>query len=402
MTEKARSGQPKKYTPRYEADIIAQACTDPPHGRKRWTLTLLVEEMKMKEGMNRIKRSTRREDHKESTHKLDWNESQVTVSIPYYQCKKYIVRAVESILNQTYKDLILVVINDGDENPPWNELEHIDDPRLIRFELSSNRGRYFADAVVLEATSSPFFLIQDADDWSDPTRIEVLLKNIKEDDSIGAISSSYLIRSVDGRIQRNQKILYPKLRKPLTRRFEFRSDHHGLFRTEALKKIGGYYAGFRIGYDTLIVNMLLMIGRISYVEQPLYNRIIRSNSLTTSNLTGMRSNQRLKVRDQLEKLYEEIFPFYEQYHDQQIDHETLAGLIRKNIQSNMSFDVNQEIVFNKNRLCTHLNNKNAPQQSRLIKTHATYDSVTIKNKKNIRSESEQSVVDQVINDEPPF
>ncbi|KAF5428502.1 Glycosyltransferase involved in cell wall bisynthesis [Candidatus Methanomarinus sp.] len=358
--------------------------------------------MKMKEGMNRIKRSTGREDHKESTHKLDWNESQVTVSIPYYQCKKYIVRAVESILNQTHKDLILVVINDGDENPPWNELEHIDDPRLIRFELSSNRGRYFADAVVLEATSSPFFLIQDADDWSDPTRIEVLLKNIKEDDSIGAISSSYLIRSVEGRIQRNQKILYPKLRKPLTRRFEFRSDHHGLFRTEALKKIGGYYAGFRIGYDTLIVNMLLMIGRISYVEQPLYNRIIRSNSLTTSNLTGMRSNQRLKVRDQLEKLYEEIFPFYEQYHDQQIDHETLAGLIRKNIQSNMSFDVNQEIVFNKNRLCTHLNNKNDPQQSRLIKTHATYDSVTIKNKKNIRSESEQSVVDQVINDEPPF
>lgn len=346
----------------------------------------------------RVSVSEIREDHEESTHKPEWNEPQVTVSIPYYQCKQYIGRAVESILDQTYKDLIVVVVNDGDENPPWDELDHIDDPRLIRFDLSSNRGRYFADAVVLEATSSPFFLIQDADDWSEPTRIEVLMKKIKEDDSIGAISSGYITQSVDGRIQRNRKLLYPGLGKPLTRRFEFRSDHHGLFRTEALKKIGGYYAGFRIGYDTLIVNMLLMTGRISYVEQPLYNRIMRSNSLTTSNLTGMRSNQRLKVRHQLELLYGNIFTFYEQYRNQQIDHETLAGLIRKNIQNNISSNENQEIIFNKNRLCTHLNNKKAPRQSRFIKTHTTNDSITNKKKKNIRSEREESVVDQVIND----
>jgi len=54
LTEKARSGQPKKYTERHEAEIIAQACTDPPHGRKRWTLTLLAEEIKTKEGLETI------------------------------------------------------------------------------------------------------------------------------------------------------------------------------------------------------------------------------------------------------------------------------------------------------------------------------------------------------------
>lgn len=54
LTEKARSGQPKKYTERHETKIIAQACTDPPHGRKRWTLTLLTEEMKTKEGLETI------------------------------------------------------------------------------------------------------------------------------------------------------------------------------------------------------------------------------------------------------------------------------------------------------------------------------------------------------------
>ena len=54
LVEKPRSGQPKKYTEKHEAEIIAQACTKSPDGRKRWTLTLLTEEMKKKEGFEGI------------------------------------------------------------------------------------------------------------------------------------------------------------------------------------------------------------------------------------------------------------------------------------------------------------------------------------------------------------
>ncbi len=43
LAEKPRSGQPKKYTEMHEAEVIAQACTKSPDGRKRWTLTLLTK-----------------------------------------------------------------------------------------------------------------------------------------------------------------------------------------------------------------------------------------------------------------------------------------------------------------------------------------------------------------------
>lgn len=46
-------GQPKKYTEKHGAKIIAQACTDSSDGRKRWTLTLLTEEMNNKDGFYR-------------------------------------------------------------------------------------------------------------------------------------------------------------------------------------------------------------------------------------------------------------------------------------------------------------------------------------------------------------
>ena len=58
LTEKTRPGQPQKYTERHKAEIIAQACTKSPGGRKRWSLTLLTEEMRKKEGFETINRES--------------------------------------------------------------------------------------------------------------------------------------------------------------------------------------------------------------------------------------------------------------------------------------------------------------------------------------------------------
>ena len=58
LAEKTRPGQPKKYTERHEAEIIAQACTKSPDGRKRWSLTLLTEEMRKREGFETINRES--------------------------------------------------------------------------------------------------------------------------------------------------------------------------------------------------------------------------------------------------------------------------------------------------------------------------------------------------------
>ena len=58
LKEKPRSGQPPKYTKRHEAEIIAQACTKSPDGSKRWSLTLLTEELRKKEGFETINRES--------------------------------------------------------------------------------------------------------------------------------------------------------------------------------------------------------------------------------------------------------------------------------------------------------------------------------------------------------
>jgi glycosyltransferase involved in cell wall biosynthesis len=237
----------------------------------------------------------------------------VTVSIPYYRCKPYIRSAVESILNQTYTNLRLVVVNDGDPEPPWDQLIDIDDPRLIRFDLPTNHGRYFADAVVLNATQDPYFLIQDADDWSEPNRINILLAGLRRENADAALSSLYRHEVTNPEGGYNRVETYPNLKRKLTPRLHHRASHVGLYKTSTLKKIGGYYGGYRIGYDTLLISLLLMTGDITYIDQPLYTRRIRPGSLTTSQTTGMKSYQRNQTHQHLQSIYQIAFKSYRRY-----------------------------------------------------------------------------------------
>lgn len=234
---------------------------------------------------------------------------QVTVSLPYFACKPYVRRAVTSILKQTYDHLRLVVINDGDPDLPWPVLDDIDDPRLVRFDLRENRGRYFADAVVLAATADPYFLVQDADDWSEPTRLETLVQLLRRTHADAALSAQ-IVHMADGRQCLEN---FSDFDQPLQPRLRHRANHHGLFRTDALRRVGGYDGGFRIGYDTLLVNLLRMTGPVAYSRKPLYHRRQRSGSLTAAPETGLRSRRRAAVLQSLSALYDQAFAVYRRY-----------------------------------------------------------------------------------------
>ncbi len=58
LEERPRSGQPKKYTLTNEAEIIAQACTKAPNGRKRWTVRLLAKTLKKRKNFKTINRES--------------------------------------------------------------------------------------------------------------------------------------------------------------------------------------------------------------------------------------------------------------------------------------------------------------------------------------------------------
>jgi len=223
---------------------------------------------------------------------------------------------------------MVVVVSDGDPDPPWGELAHIRDQRLVRFSLARNHGPYFAHQVVLRASASPCFLVQDADDWSVPDRVKKLLHVLEADGSDFVFSAWRQYRAEQDGCLRPYSVRWKRLgprtssdhdggRQPasrgesfcfdtrLTENFINRASHHGLFRRDALERIGGYYAGFRMNYDTLLTNLLIMTGRVSFVDTPLYCYLMRNDSLSHSESTGPRSEVRIRAKMQLSLLYRE-------------------------------------------------------------------------------------------------
>jgi transposase len=58
LQDAPRSGQPKKYNEKHEAELIAIACTKAPEERSRWTLELLTKAMQEKPGCKTISKET--------------------------------------------------------------------------------------------------------------------------------------------------------------------------------------------------------------------------------------------------------------------------------------------------------------------------------------------------------
>src|SRR5450631_1770137 len=105
-------------------------------------------------------------------------DRRILACIPYFNCKRYVRRAVDSLLTQTHRELTVLVVNDGDR-----------DPRLVRYSSNANHGPYFTLAAALDATTAPYLLIQDADDWSDPRRAALLLEMLQREGTDLAVSA---------------------------------------------------------------------------------------------------------------------------------------------------------------------------------------------------------------------
>lgn len=210
--------------------------------------------------------------------------------MPYWRTPWLVRRAVDLILAQTFKDLMLVVVNDGDA-APWNRLESIKDERLVRFDLEKNRGPYYANQVVLDATSRPLFTVHDADDWSQSDRLEVLHSKLGK--MVDVAVDGFTRHGTNG--QTTLMKTQPELVGHSGARSLWHIAHHkGLWRTESLRPLG-MGPRFRVGWDTYLMHFAALALKVEWVKYYGYNQERQKDSLITSPQTGPRSKLRAEA-----------------------------------------------------------------------------------------------------------
>lgn len=119
-------------------------------------------------------------------------EPLISVIVPVYNAEKYIRRCMESIISQTYKNLEIIVVNDGSTDGTGGIINQIaqTDSRIILLN-KKNAGVSRARNSGIDIAKGKYVGFVDSDDYIAPAMYEMLMGRINEDHADMAICGAY-------------------------------------------------------------------------------------------------------------------------------------------------------------------------------------------------------------------
>ena len=142
------------------------------------------------------------------------NDMLVSIIIPAYNAEKYIGACLDSVISQTYKNIEIVVVNDGSSDRTKEIIEnYAEKDKRIKLISTENGGVSRARNIGMDNSKGEFFTFVDADDGLFENSVQILLDTMNETN--GDIVSAGAIRAVFG-----EEISPPVNEKLIIRVFE--------------------------------------------------------------------------------------------------------------------------------------------------------------------------------------
>lgn len=232
-------------------------------------------------------------------------QAKVSVIIPCYKVEKYIDRCVNSVVNQTLKDLEIILVDDNspDNTPIKCEEWVLMDDRIKVVHKVKNEGLGFARNTGLDIVSGEYFTFVDSDDYLEPETFEVAYKKASSGDfdicyyqyrrfSSGINLKSnkpkygmeHHFRGGDDIKNFQLEMLGPLPQEKIRSRFCM-SVCMGIFKTQVVKESGVLFMSERdVASEDMIFHMQLLphINSVCILPNTFYNYFINPESITTS------------------------------------------------------------------------------------------------------------------------
>lgn len=112
------------------------------------------------------------------------NENKISIIVPVYNVEKYIKKCLDSIVNQTYKNLEIIIINDGSTDDSLSIVEKYQkkDKRILLMN-QINQGVSVARNNALKCASGDYIMFIDSDDWLELDTCHKLIDKIEKEKS---------------------------------------------------------------------------------------------------------------------------------------------------------------------------------------------------------------------------
>lgn len=209
------------------------------------------------------------------------NSQKVSIIVTAYNAKDTIQTCIESLLNQTYANLEIIIINDNSDDDTLYIIQTLakQDNRIKWIDLPKNTGTFVAKSIGVMYATGEFLTCQDADDFAHPQKIAIQVEPLLNDEHLIATTSYWLRIDNDGYFYARQ--YYPFLRQnpasPLFRRQKVQ-DEIGLWHITRTGADSEFWARLKLYYGN---------DRVLPIKQPLTFASHRKDSLMNSDKFGI-------------------------------------------------------------------------------------------------------------------
>lgn len=233
--------------------------------------------------------------------------SKVSIIIPVYNTEQYVEQCITSIQKQTYTNMEIILVNDGDHQNCSDLLEKLanQDERIVLIPLKENKGAGAARNKGIEHATGTFIYFMDSDDYIPEETIEMLVSEIKDFPMIrGRLNRTYF--------SKRQAIIIngvPDVKLYTDDKYNLTKHHtivNFLMRANFVKEHNLRFSeDIKIYSDmTFLIPALVQVDQIPYVQEalyfkrlgndPFYNPTLRQSEETTRILDYLAMYDRLK------------------------------------------------------------------------------------------------------------
>jgi glycosyltransferase involved in cell wall biosynthesis len=118
------------------------------------------------------------------------SQPKVSVIIPCYNQGKYLSKAIESVVNQTYRQFEIIVVDDGSDDDTKTVAGRYDQ---VVYIYQNNQGLAAARNTGIKHCTGSFLVFLDSDDWLIPEALDINISCIRNQSHLALVSGSYML-----------------------------------------------------------------------------------------------------------------------------------------------------------------------------------------------------------------
>lgn len=220
-------------------------------------------------------------------------KEKISIIVPVFKVEEYLDRCVNSLINQTYKNIEIILVDDGSPD----KCPEICDEYALKYDNvtvihKDNGGLSEARNYGLKNSTGEYILYVDSDDWIEIDSCEKLIQGMKHNVDI-VVGSYKEVKNGETIIKKHSNILQDKIYEAKDYTISsIRQDEWyapawlNLYRKSFLIENNLFYkVGINFEDMEMLPRLFLSDPKVTYVDYPFYNYFIRENSIMTSSFT---------------------------------------------------------------------------------------------------------------------